>query len=156
IKEPQSMFEEKTFTQEDAPKDALSDFKSVKGKYLKQGLRKGNFVTNEDLMDERASILARLPDGYQAYGIQVDPESIAAGFAAVPGSKVNILWTVKRGDDKSSFSKILLEDVLVLAGDGISKPQEDGKALPSNVVTVALKTEDTMKIKLAKQYGQLT
>jgi len=156
IKEPQAMFEEKQVPQDAAPKEYMTEYKLLKGKYLKNGLRKGDVVTIEDLMDERSSILARLPDGYQAYGIQVDPASIAAGFAAVPGSKVNILWTMKRGDDKSSFSKVLLEDVLVLAGDGISKPVEEGKALPSNVVTVALKTEDTMKIKLAQQYGMLT
>jgi pilus assembly protein CpaB len=156
IKEPQAMFREKSVPQEDVPKDALTEFKQLKGKFLKNGLRKDDVVTNEDLMDERASILARLPDGFRAYGIQVDPQSIAAGFAAVPGSKVDILFTMKRGDDKSSFSKILLEDVLVLAGDTNSKPLDEGKALPSNVVTVALKIGDTMKVKMAQQYGQLT
>ncbi len=156
IKNPQDMFVEKALLAEDAPKDALTEFKLLKGKYLRRTLRKGDHITNDDLMDERASILARLPDGYQAYGIQVDPAAIAAGWAAVPGSKVNILWTRRGSDDKTSYTTVLLEDVLVLAGDGISRMQDDGKALPSSVVTVALKTIDTMKIKLAQQYGPLT
>jgi len=156
IKEPKDMFVEKTFNQEDAPKDGLTEFKILKNKFLKNSLRKNDHITIEDLMDERASILARLPDGYQAYGIQVDPASIAGGWASVPGSKVNILWTRRSSDDKTSFTRVLLEDVLVLAADQGSKVIEDGKAMPASVVTVALKTEDTMKVKLAQQYGPLT
>ena len=134
----------------------MNDPKVLKGKFLKRGLRKGDHITPEDLVDEKTSILANLPDGYQAYGIQVDPASIAAGWASLPGSKVNILWTMRGGDNKSSFSKLLLEDVLVLAADGQSIRLEGDKAMPAQVVTVAMKTTDTMKVKLARYTGRST
>jgi Flp pilus assembly protein CpaB len=156
LKNPQEMFVEKSANKDDAPKDTVTELKVLKGKFLKRGLRKGDHITSEDLVDEKTSILANLPDGYQAYGIQVDPASIAAGWASLPGSKVNILWTMRGGDNKSSFSKLLLEDVLVLAADGQSIRIDEGKAMPAQVVTVALKTTDTMKVKLAQLYGPLT
>ena len=53
-------------------------------------------------MDE-GDILANLPDGYQACGIQVDSASIAGGWASLPGSKVNILWTMRGMDKKVRF-----------------------------------------------------
>src|SRR5262245_27214511 len=45
IKEPKEMFVEKTFSQEDAPKDGLVDNKVLKGKFLKRPLRKNDHVT---------------------------------------------------------------------------------------------------------------
>jgi Flp pilus assembly protein CpaB len=155
IKSPNDMFVEKTFLKDDAPKDGLLDTKVLKGKFLKRGLRKGDHVSLDDLMDERTSILARLPDGYQAYGIQVDPQSSASGWACQPGAKVNILWTMKAGDNKQSFASILLEDVLVLAAD-IHTQSPEGKAMPASIVTVALTTKDTLRVKMAQSYGPLS
>jgi len=156
IKNPQEMFVEKSVNQEDAPKEVVTDYKLLKNKFLKHSLRKNDHVSVDDLMDEKASILARLPDGYQAYGFQADSAATASGWASLPGSKVNLLWTRKCDNDKQSFCKILMEDVLVLAADTQSKVLEDGKAMPASVVTVALKTKDTMLVKLAQQYGSLT
>lgn len=157
IKNPQDMFVLKEVIQDEDNKSALTEMKVIKGKYLKHSLRKGAHITQEDLMDEKTSILANLPDGYVAYGIRVNVESIAGGFASLPGSKVNLLWTVRKGDDdKKSFSRILLEDVLVLAADTNPVRDHEGKAMPASVVTVALKSQDSIKLNLAQSYGQLT
>jgi len=93
LKNPQEQFTEKAFIKDDAPRDGVTEVKLLKGKFLKRALRKGDHITVDDLVDERTSILANLPDGYRAYGIQVDPASIASGWAAVPGSRVDIIWT---------------------------------------------------------------
>jgi Flp pilus assembly protein CpaB len=157
LKNPQDMFVYKEVVQDEDNKTALTEMKVIKGKYLKHSLRKGTHITQEDLMDEKTSILANLPDGYVAYGIRVNAESIAGGFASLPGSKVNLLWTVRKGDDvKNSFSRILLEDVLVLAADTNTVRDHEGKAMPAQVVTVALKSLDSMKVKLAETYGALS
>src|SRR4051812_4286762 len=65
IKDPKDMFVEKTFNQDDAPKNGLIDSKLLKGKFLKRGLRKDDHVTVDDLMDEKTNLLANLADGFR-------------------------------------------------------------------------------------------
>src|SRR5262249_53200280 len=146
----------KDFTQENAPTGYVPETKMLKGKFLKRSLRKGDHVTPDDLMDERTNLLANLPDGYRAVGIQVTNDAQAAGFASLPGSKVDVVLTLKRSGDKDSFSKFILVDVLVLASDTVVVRDPEGKAMPAGTVTLALKQTDALKIEMAKKYGPLT
>lgn len=158
IKAPlESYLEERQVAKEDAPRGAFTDAdkEKLKGRQLKHALRVGDFVTPGDLHDENSrkdGIVYDLPAGHVAIGIRVNPESIAGGFASLPHSRVNIIWTVRRGD-KDSFSKTLLENVLVLAADMTTTRNENNAAVLASVVTVALKQEDAMKLTLAKNVG---
>lgn len=157
IKAPEELFEEKLFIKGDEPKLAINEFDKLKGQQLKRPLRAGDFVTAEDLRgDNSLGLDTQLPDGHQAIGIRVNPETIAGGFASLPNSKVNIISTVKRSSDRESYAKILLENVLVLAADDKMRVGEDGRAMPANVVTVALKPEDVLKLELAKTQGMIS
>jgi len=157
LKIPEDLFEEKEFTKGDEPKLAILDVASLKGRVLKKSLRVGDFITADDLLDEKnPGVMYELPSGMQAVGIRVNAETIAGGFASLPHSRVNIISTVRRGDDAKSYSKILLENVLVLAADGTTKISENGQAMPANVVTVALKPEDVLKLELAKTLGVIS
>jgi pilus assembly protein CpaB len=158
IKIPEDMFDEKLFAKGEEPKQALVEFEKVKGRQLKRSLRPGDFVTVDDLVDEKTSIGVQfnLPPNHQAIGIRVNPESIAGGFASLPNSRVNIISTVQRRNNQQSYSKILLENVLVLAADAQTRVDETGRAMPANVVTVAVKPEDVLKIELAKSLGTLS
>jgi hypothetical protein len=95
------------------------------------------------------------PKGMKAVAIRVSTEGIAGSWAALPGSRVDIVSTVRRGSDDDSFSQVLLEDVLVLAADGWNKTSEGGGALPASVVTLALPAEDALKVKFGSQIGPL-
>ena len=157
LKIPEDLFEEKQFAKGDEPKMAVLDATLLKGRILKRSLRTGDFITPDDLLDDKnPGIAYELPAGFQAAGIRVSPESIAGGFASLPHSRVNIISTVRRGDDSKSYSRILLENVLVLAADGTTKINENGQAMPANVVTVALKPEDVLKLELAKTMGVIS
>ena len=157
IKAPEELFEEKLFPKGDEPKMAINDFQKLKGQQLKRPLRAGDFVTADDLRgDDGLGLDTQLPDGHQAIGIRVKPDEIAGGFASLPNSKVNIISTVRRSSDRESYSKILLENVLVLAADDKMRVGEDGRAMPANVVTVALKPEDVLKLELAKTLGTIS
>src|SRR5437016_4825389 len=93
IKNADDMFELKEFTKGQEPKDALVAFDNLKGKFMKRNLRKGDFVTPKDIDDTQS--LIDLPPNTVAVGIRVTPESIASGFAAQPGARVDIIWTTK-------------------------------------------------------------
>jgi Flp pilus assembly protein CpaB len=82
-------------------------------------------------------------------------QAIASGFASLPHSRVDVMLTVKRNDDKTSYVALLLQDVLVLAADLITD-RTTGIAAPSQIVTFALKPEEVFRVNMAKEMGALT
>jgi Flp pilus assembly protein CpaB len=149
-----NFFKEKEYSKDDAPKDALTmaDLDKLKGKFLKRPLRGGDHITADDITDSTSGF-KNLPNGMRAVGIRVNPEDIAGGFASLPGSRVDIIWVARSGDDMISL--ILLEDVAVLAADTNKDVNESGGAMPASVVTVAVDQKDIETITVAKQSGSL-
>lgn len=152
---PEDYFVEKQFVKDDAPKDGFTkdDMAKLKNKWMKRALRKGDAVTPEDLMDNPRG-LATLAPGMRAVGIRVRVEDIAGGFASLPGSHVDIIWTVREGGTGQTVAKLLLEDVIVLAADTSDRPGEQ-TAMVASVVTVALSPEDALKVAQAMDTGAL-
>ena len=159
IKNPQDMFESKDFVKDMAPRDGMANFDDLKGRVLKIPRRAGDPIHAEDLIgdnDPSRTFATNLPTGYRAVGLRVNLESSAAGFATLPLSRVDVINTVRRGDDKSSYSQFLLENVLVLAIDGTTNRDENGRAQPGNIVMFALSPEDCLRLNLARDMGILT
>jgi pilus assembly protein CpaB len=154
IKKPEDCLELKEFTQGEEPKNALTELDKVKDKFLKHSLRKGDFVTAEDLWDNPLNL--DVPAGMRAIGVRVNLADIAGGFASLPGSKVDIISTIRRPSDEDSNASILLQNVLVLAADAVKDRTEGSTALPATVVTVAVTPEDALRVALAKDLGPLT
>lgn len=153
---PQDAFVHKDFPRGTEPKDAIDNHDALKGRVLKQRIRVGDHVRAEDLMSDKDALMQHLlQQGYRAMGLRVSIESIAGGFAALPLSRVDIISTVRRGDEGKSHSTTLLQNVLVLAAD--QNTVADGKgAMPATTITVALKPEDVQKVNLAKEMGPLS
>lgn len=157
IKKVEDMFEFKNFTKGDEPKNAIVDPKDLSTRVLKRSLRTGDFVTGDDLLsDKDGGISSLMAQGYRAIGIRVNIADIASGFASLPMSRVDIIWTMRRATDKDSTSRVLLENVLVLAADQQTIRVEGSGAMPANVVTVALKPEDALKVAMAREMGSLS
>ncbi|MBI3411833.1 MAG: Flp pilus assembly protein CpaB [Planctomycetes bacterium] len=159
IKDVDSVFVVKQIPAEMAERDSLrpGDADQLKGRQLKRALRANDPIRQDDFRgDKEVDLEGRISQGFRALGIRVNAESIASGFASLPHSRVDIISTVRRGSDKDSFSQILLENVLVLAADQNTIRTESGQPMPANVVTVALKPEDVVKVTLARELGPLS
>jgi Flp pilus assembly protein CpaB len=150
-KKPEDFFTERSFVKDDAPPGSFTkeDLPKLKSKFLVRALRKGDTITSEDLMDNKFG-LKNLPNGMRAVGIRVDVAAIAGGFASLPGSHVDLMWSAK-----DVAPKCLLEDVIVLAADASDKIVENGGAMVASVVTVALTPEDTIKVINAMDTGSI-
>src|SRR5207249_8992491 len=110
-------------------------------------------ITENDLLEGKGGDFAQnIPPGYGALAIKVNPECVVSGFVQ-PLSRVDVLWTLNRAD--SSQSMILLEDMLVLATDGEDKREDDKRSKLATTVTLAVKPDDTQKLALAAQNGEL-
>jgi pilus assembly protein CpaB len=155
-KKPEDLFVTREFFKDDAPKEALvpDDMAKLKGKYLKRGLRQGEHLTADDLMENNPG-LKNLPLGMRAVGIQVTVAQGASGWACVPGAHVDIIWTGREGNGSATKGKLFLEDVIILAADTTANPAENGGAMVASVVTVALTPEDSVRIAEAMDTGTL-
>jgi pilus assembly protein CpaB len=157
LKNVNELFEVKEFPKGTEPKEAIVNADDLKDRVLNRSLRAEDHVTPGDLFGkDQAGIAGLMAQGYRAIGIRVSPESIASGFAATPLSRVDVIWTVRRANDKDSASRVLLENVLVLAADQQTVRSENGGAMLANVVTVALKPEDALKVAMARELGTIS
>jgi pilus assembly protein CpaB len=158
IKQPDEQFQEKKFVRGDEPPGAIDSAEILKNRVLKRPLRAGDHITQDDLIGDKDTygMPFVLTEGYRAIGVRVNAESVASGFASLPLSRVDIINTVRRGDDKSTYSQVILENVLVLAADTEMRRDESGKPQPAQVVTLALKPEEALKVALAREMGTLS
>src|SRR5262249_22973708 len=77
-----------------------------------------------------------------------------AGFV-VPGTRVDVLVTLRRGDD--SISRAVVSDVQVLTAGTRYDQQKarDGQPIPTSVVTLLVSPQDAERVALAANEGQI-
>ena len=120
-----------------------------------------NVAENEPLTESRlapieagAGLPPTIPPGMRALSVKVNEVIGVAGFT-VPGTRVDLLVTLKDGD--SSMSRAVVSNVQVLtAGTRYDIEQaKDGKAMPSTVVTLMVTPQDAERIVLAQSTGSI-
>jgi pilus assembly protein CpaB len=152
IKEPDKAFEVKEIPESAVPKKALGDLAKVQDQRLNKTVEEGKMVTEDDLLNkEQAGLAAQMKPGERAVAIRVTPESSAAGFV-LPGSRVDVVATIRGAD---SASKIILQDMLVLAVDAQAQRNPEQPHILGQTVTVAAKPEEATRLTLAASLGEL-
>jgi pilus assembly protein CpaB len=119
------------------------------------------FVPNEPIIESRLipkegpiSVLTyKIPEGHRAMTVAVDQVSGVAGFIN-PGNMVDIVLTIAPVGAAQSISKIVLQNVPVLA---IAQAVEnrEGKAIVVPTVTMDVTPEDAEKLAIASTQGRL-
>jgi pilus assembly protein CpaB len=154
IKDPEKFFEEKSFTKGEEPKRALRDFSQLKDRMLNKPLSAEQFVSQEDLMDKnQGGLSSSMQKGMRAVGLKVNVDTTAGGFV-LPNSRVDIVSVVRRGDG-DTLSKIILQNVLILAVDTTSTRPDDRSTIVASTVTVSVTPEQAEKLSLATEMGTL-
>ena len=140
------------------PKDYPSSIDSLKGRLVKGTIATDEIITEGRLVGQGAAggLPVVIPPGQRAITIRVN-EVVGVGGFISPGDYVDILSVLKKSEDQT-FSKTILQDVLVLAvGDKIFDPNifSDPQAKIVSQVTFALSPKDAEKLTLASETGQL-
>ncbi len=133
-----------------------SDIRSV----VNRGLL-ASVVENEPLIESKlapveagAGLSPTIPPGMRAMSVKVNEVVGVAGFV-VPGTKVDVLVTLRRSQD--SMTRTVASNVQVLTA-GTRYDQErakDGQPIPSTVVTLLVTPSDAERIALAQAQGEL-
>jgi pilus assembly protein CpaB len=149
---PDDFFERKAVVKADEPPDAIKDMEWLKGKVMRQSRNRGDHVTGANLYDRNR---LDIPEGTQAVGLPVNLATTAHGLATLPGSRVDVMLTIRVGDVNKTMTKVVIENVLVLAADG--RVDREGELIaPASVVTLALNDKDRVIAITAKDMGILT
>jgi pilus assembly protein CpaB len=145
------------WSRDSMPPGAFTDVAAVTGKYVKTP-----FVENEPIVVDRlfsgvktAGMLPLLiPAGMRAMSVPVDEVSDIAGFV-LPGAHVDIMVSISdTSTGGQPFSKIVLQNVEVLA---VAQEIEEAKDEPKvvKVVTVLVTPEEAERLSLASHDGTL-
>jgi pilus assembly protein CpaB len=129
-------------------------------KVLNRGLL-ASVVENEPLTDAKLAppesgggLPPQIKENYRAISVKVNEVIGVAGFV-VPGSRVDVIVTIREQND--SRTRVVVSNVQVLtAGTAIDQDKaKDGKPVPSTVVTLMVTPDDAERIALASAEGQL-
>ena len=103
-----------------------------------------------------AGLPPTITEGMRAISVKVNEVIGVAGFV-VPGTRVDVVVTVRR-DDNTSQARTVLSNVQVLTA-GTRYDQEratkDGKPIPTSVITLLLTPDDAEKLTLASETGRI-
>jgi pilus assembly protein CpaB len=96
-----------------------------------------------------------VPPGHRAVTVAVNEVAGVAGFIT-PGNKVDVVLTTPLpGSQNETISKIVLQNVPVLATGQIAQEEKDGKPVVVPTVTLDLLPEDAENLVLAANKGPL-
>jgi pilus assembly protein CpaB len=118
-------------------------------------------VENEPLVESKlapkeagAGLPPSIQPGMRAMSVKVNEVVGVAGFV-VPGTRVDVMVTIRQHDD--SMSRVVVNNVQVLTA-GTRYDQENtknGKPIQSTVVTLMVTPQDAERIALAQSEGQI-
>jgi len=144
-----------------AEENPIANPAQVEGRLAARDIRAKDQIRNVDLL--AAGVLLdlsyKVPDGMRAIAIGAG-EVPAVGTAIQPGNRVDILVTYNDPVVRQQITKILLQNVLVLAVNrGQTEPggggKEGGPGGASSSMTLAVKPEDTELVAAADRAGAL-
>jgi pilus assembly protein CpaB len=121
-----------------------------------------SMVANEPILGSKlapagagSGLPSAIPEGMRAVSVKVNDVIGVAGFV-LPGSRVDVILS---GSPTRNFgvemSKVILENIQVLAADQNVTTDDNGKPQSVQVVTLAVTPEDSQKLALASAEGKI-
>ena len=132
---------------------------SVISRVAVRPIARGDAVTEQKLKPKSGApgsgfMTYVVPEGHRAVTVAVNEVAGVAGFLT-PNDRVDVIVTIPvPGDEKESISKIILENVPILATGQVTD-QKEGKPVVVPTVTLDLIPSDSEKLVLAASKGSL-
>jgi len=136
------------------PKDSFADMKSVVGRTARRDFLRGEPIVQSKLvpLDKKGGLLSFLvSEGKRAFTVRVN-EVVGVGGFIVPDTRVDVILTTVPPGGKEKISKVVLENMQVLAAGQIIE-QKENKPITVNTVTLSLTPEEAERLALASNDG---
>ena len=139
------------------PPGALLAESEADGRIPRRPVAKGEPILETALLPQGSAggLSPIIGEGRRAVAVKVDEVIGIAGFVT-PGAHVDVLATIsERGRSNSSFSKVILQDVNVLAVDQTLEQVNGGDPKLVSVVTLEVTPAEAQKLTYAAHQGEL-
>src|SRR4030067_857529 len=136
------------------PQGSFAAPKFVVGRAVRRDFLRGEPIVASKLVptDKGGGLLSFIvSEGKRAFPIPVD-EVVGVGGFIVPYTKVDVILTTVPTNEKEKISKVVLENMAVLAAGQIGE-QKDNKPITVNTVTPSVTPEEGEKLRLASNDG---
>lgn len=136
------------------PKDSFADMKLVVGRAVRRDFVRGEPIVESKLVprEKGGGLLSFIvADGRRAFTIRVN-EVVGVGGFIVPDTRVDVILTTNPSGGSERISKIILENMKVLAAGQIVE-QKENKPITVNTVTLSVTPEEAEKLALASNDG---
>ncbi len=135
---------------------AHESIESVVGRGLMATVLENEPLTNAKLAaaEAGAGLPPSIPLGMRAMSVKVNEVIGVAGFV-VPGTRVDLLVTLGRSEDRVSRTVVSNVQVLTAGTRYDQEKAKDGEPIPSTVVTLMVTPADAERIALAEAEGQI-
>ena len=136
------------------PKDSFADMKSVVGRAARRDFLRGEPIVESKLVptEKRGGLLSFLvPEGERAFTVRVN-EVVGVGGFIVPDTRVDVIVTIVPTGSSEKISKMVLENMQVLAAGQVIE-QKENKPITVNTVTLSVTPEEAELLALASNDG---
>lgn len=132
-----------------------TSIEEIEGRVLKTSVVINEPVLESKLAPEgsKAGLYGVIEYEMRAMSVKVDQVIGVAGFV-YPGSNVDVLVTINQKSGKGPISKIVLQDIPVLAA-GTQMEVKEGESVPVKVVTLEVTPEEAEKLAMAVTKGKI-
>lgn len=139
------------------PQGSFTSSDNVVGRRVLSKYQPGDPIVEAKLVPKEGApgvLIYKIPEGHRAMTVGVDQVAGVAGFIT-PGNMVDVILTIEPFGARQPVSKIVLQNVPVLAIGQIVEQQEDGKPQVVPTVTMDVTPEDAEKLAIASTQGRL-
>jgi len=151
------MIKRAPYLKESLPTGHFINLEDIKGRVLITSLKINDPITESKLAPESVKIggvSAIISPGMRAIAVKGDKVMGISGFIN-PGNYVDVIVTVEDPDSKKVKSKIVLENLPVLATGTQVQTNEKGEPMPVDVYTMEVTPQQAEKLALAGAEGRL-
>ncbi len=145
------------FLKESLPVGHYSSFEPLAQRVLVANLKQGEPIVEHRLAPvdiKTGGVSAVLPPGKRAVAVKGDKVIGISGFIN-PGNRVDVLATMKDPASKGERTKIVLENITVLATGTQIEQNSKGQPAPVDVYTLEVTPLESEKLALAAAQGKL-
>lgn len=141
------------------PRDAIQDWKAMKGQFAAQPLYADEPIVLRKLMNAKDSKTLDIPKGFNVVTLKTDEASSVANLVS-PGDRVNVIGFFTKNDViPATTTRTVLSGIKVFAVDGRTtrlEPGEEGNAQAARTVSLLIHSGDAEAWTCAKEIGKIS
>jgi pilus assembly protein CpaB len=136
------------------PPEYVATTEAVVGQGLLFPVKANEPLLRSKLSGQQGGLTAVIPQGMRAVSVKVDEVIAVAGFV-VPGTRVDVVVTMPSTAERPGTSRVLLQNIKVLASGQSIEESSEGEPKDASVITLLVTPDEAEALLLASNEGRI-